>query len=91
MCGSARDSNASGNACNSEVANKMPTERLTMRSTIFDSKANEKIAAAEMLKTPAMVVASKIESRGWLMAGLGARAKWLQIRPQRVAFGKLRH
>jgi hypothetical protein len=32
-----------------------------MRSTIFDSNANEKIAAAVMLKMPAMVVASKIE------------------------------
>jgi hypothetical protein len=32
-----------------------------MRSTIFDNSVNEKIAAAVMLKTPAMVVASKME------------------------------
>jgi hypothetical protein len=39
----------------------MPTDRLTIRSTIFDSSANENIAAAVMLKTPAMIVASKME------------------------------
>jgi hypothetical protein len=39
----------------------MPTDRLTIRSTIFDNSVNEKIAAAVMLKTPAMVVASKME------------------------------
>lgn len=33
-----------------------------MRSTIFDNSANEKTAAAEMLKTPEMVVASRMES-----------------------------
>lgn len=39
----------------------MPTDRLTIRSTIFDNKENEKIAAAVMLTTPAMVVASRME------------------------------
>jgi hypothetical protein len=33
-----------------------------MRSTTRDNKVNEKMAAAEMLKTPAMVVASRMES-----------------------------
>ncbi|MBB3119141.1 hypothetical protein [Pseudoduganella violacea] len=41
----------------------MPTDRLTMRSTTLDSSVNEKIAAAEMLTTPAMVVASRMEIR----------------------------
>jgi hypothetical protein len=39
----------------------MPTDRLTIRSTIVDKSVNEKMAAAVMLKTPAMVVASKME------------------------------
>jgi hypothetical protein len=39
----------------------MPTDRLTSRSTILDNNANENTAAAEILKTPAMVVASKME------------------------------
>jgi hypothetical protein len=34
-----------------------------MRSTIFDSSANENTAAAVMLNTPAMVVASRMEMR----------------------------
>lgn len=46
----------------------MPTDRLTMRSTILDSKANENTAAAEMLTTPAMVVASRMEISVELMA-----------------------
>lgn len=41
----------------------MPTDRLTRRSTIFDNKVNEKMAAAVMLNTPAMVVASRMESK----------------------------
>lgn len=69
--GSACDSNASGSACSNDVDSMIPTDRLTMRSTIFDSNANEKIAAALMLKTPAMVVASRMEIRVWLMAILG--------------------
>ena len=39
----------------------MPTDRLTMRSTTLDSKANENTAAAVMLTTPATVVASRME------------------------------
>jgi hypothetical protein len=34
-----------------------------MRSTIFESSANENTAAAVMLKTPAMVVASRMDMR----------------------------
>jgi hypothetical protein len=41
----------------------MPTDRLTMRSTIFDKKLKERKAAAEILITPPMVVAIKIEDR----------------------------
>src|SRR5262249_1921596 len=61
--GSAPDSNASGSACSSEVESMMPTDRLTMRSTILDSRANENTAAAEILATPAMEVASRMEIR----------------------------
>jgi hypothetical protein len=59
-----------------------------MRSTIFDSRANEKIAAAEMLNTPAIVVASKMESSVGLMAVLGNGQRRGQIRPQGPVFGK---
>jgi hypothetical protein len=59
----ASDSKASGKACSSDVDSKMPTDRLTMRSTIFDKKLKERKAAAEILITPPMVVASKIEDR----------------------------
>jgi heme exporter protein D len=38
-------------------------ERLTMRSTILESSANEKMAAAEMLATPAKMVAARMEMR----------------------------
>ncbi|MGK5030910.1 hypothetical protein [Janthinobacterium sp. DSP2-3-3] len=41
----------------------MPTDKLTMRSTTLDKNANEKIAAAVMLNTPAIVVASKMDIR----------------------------
>jgi hypothetical protein len=41
----------------------MPTERLTMRSTTLESSVNEKMAAAEMLTTPAKMVASRMEMR----------------------------
>jgi hypothetical protein len=41
----------------------MPTDRLTIRSTTFDSSENEKTAAAEMLTTPATSVASRMELR----------------------------
>ncbi len=49
----------------------MPTDRLTKRSTIFDNSANEKMAAAVMLTTPAMVVASKMEMSVELILNLG--------------------
>jgi len=60
LCGLACDSNASGNACKRDVANMMPTDRLTMRSTIFDNRPKEKIAAIVMLKAPDSAVASRI-------------------------------
>ncbi len=63
MCVSAPDSKASGKECNNDVDSMMPTDRLTIRSTIFESKANEKNAAAAMLTTPAMVVVSRIDAR----------------------------
>jgi hypothetical protein len=34
-----------------------------MRSTILESSANEKMAAAEMLATPAKMVAARMEMR----------------------------
>jgi hypothetical protein len=57
----------------------MPTDKLTMRSTTLDKNANEKIAAAVMLKTPAIVVASKMDIRTGSMIflpqnGAGLRA-----------------
>lgn len=61
--GSAPDSNASGKACSSEVDSMMPTERLTMRSTILESSENENIAAAVMLSKPAMAVVKRMDSR----------------------------
>ena len=39
----------------------MPTDRLTMRSTISESSAKEKIAAALRLMTPAMAVVNRME------------------------------
>ncbi|WP_265415630.1 hypothetical protein [Undibacterium parvum] len=39
----------------------IPTDRLTMRSTILESSEKEKMAAAEMLNTPAMAVARRME------------------------------
>ncbi|MEF9926537.1 MAG: hypothetical protein RR804_01780 [Massilia sp.] len=47
----------------------MPTDRLTIFSTTFDSRANEKMAAPEMLTTPATSVASRIERRVGSMNG----------------------
>jgi hypothetical protein len=40
-----------------------------MRSTILDSSAKEKMAAAVMLNRPAMVVASRIETSVELIFG----------------------
>lgn len=66
----------------------MPTERLTIRSTIFASSENEKIAAAVMLITPAMVVASRMEISGVSILGLGEYATKLQIKTQTGLFSK---
>src|SRR3569623_44687 len=60
-CASACDSKASGKACSKEVDSKMPTDRLTMRSTMLDNSEKENSAAAVMLTTPAIVVASRME------------------------------
>lgn len=49
----------------------MPTDRLTMRSTIFDNSENEKAAAAEMLNTPEMVVASRMDNSAVSIFSLG--------------------
>jgi hypothetical protein len=68
----------------------MPTDRLTIRSTIFASSENEKTAAAEMLITPAMVVASRMEISGESILGLGKYATKLQIKAQTGRFGKLK-
>ncbi|MEB0021005.1 hypothetical protein QN370_04360 [Actimicrobium sp. CCI2.3] len=57
----------------------MPTDRLTMRSTIFDNSPNEKIAAAEMLKTPDMVVTNRMLTRMVLMAVPNGQAEKSQI------------
>lgn len=40
----------------------MPTDKLTMRSTTLESNENEKMAAAVMLKTPAIVVANSMDN-----------------------------
>jgi len=47
----------------------MPTDRLTIFSTTFDSRANEKMAAPVMLTTPATSVASRMEPRVGSMSG----------------------
>ena len=59
-----------------------------MRSTIFDNSVNENTAAAEMLKTPAMVVASRMENSVELMVSPGNHATKLQIKTQARLFGK---
>jgi hypothetical protein len=48
----------------------MPTEKLTILSTNLESKLNEKIAAAIMLTTPAIVVANRMEIRVELILSL---------------------
>jgi len=60
---SAFDSKASGSACKNEVDSMMPTDRLTMRSTILDSSENENTAAALILMTPAIAVVNRMDSR----------------------------
>jgi hypothetical protein len=54
-----------------------------MRSTIFDSRVNENTAAAVMLMTPAMVVASSIESSVELMVDLGGKGGGIKAQPPR--------
>lgn len=66
----------------------MPTDRLTIRSTIFDSSEKENTAAAEMLITPEMVVASKMEVSVESILSLGKYATKLQIKAQTGYFGK---
>ncbi|QBE63019.1 hypothetical protein [Pseudoduganella lutea] len=75
----------------------MPTDRLTIRSTTFDSSVKENNAAAEMLATPASVVASRIEmSTGSILEplvrfaaraapGPGQRANRTFYRPARAS------
>ena len=53
----------------------MPTDKLTMRSTIFDSRLYERKAAAEMLSTPARTVASKMEESVALILNPGLSEK----------------
>jgi len=53
----------------------MPTDRLTMRSTIFDSRLYDRKAAAEILITPARRVASKMEESVTLILNPGLSEK----------------
>jgi len=59
-----------------------------MRSTIFDNSENENIAAAVMLRMPASVVASRMESSAESMISLVEDATKLQIKAQTRCFGK---
>jgi len=54
-----------------------------MRSTTLDNSENEKTAAAEMLMTPAMVVASSIESSVGLILNLGVKGGGIKARQRR--------
>jgi hypothetical protein len=54
--------NASGKECNKAVANKTPTDRLTILLTILDRTVKDKLAAAAILNTPATVVARIIQN-----------------------------
>ncbi|WP_395823075.1 hypothetical protein [Collimonas sp.] len=69
----------------------IPTDKLTIRSTTLESKANEKIAAAVILKTPAIVVASRIETSVELIFGPSKQildATMLQIKAYLLQLGK---
>jgi hypothetical protein len=44
------------------VANNTPTDKLTILLTIFDKTVKDKLAAAEILNTPATVVARMIQN-----------------------------
>jgi hypothetical protein len=59
-----------------------------MRSTTLDSRVKENSAAAVMLMTPAMVVASSIESSVELILNLGA--KGAELDHNRRGLGKPR-
>ncbi|WP_342118878.1 hypothetical protein, partial [Pseudoduganella sp. OTU4001] len=60
----------------------MPTDKLTIFSTTFDSKANENTAAAEILATPAIVVASRMEVRtGSMVLPLRANRAFYLLQP----------
>jgi hypothetical protein len=52
--------NASGNECKKAVANKIPTDKLTMLLTILDSSAKEKLAATKTLAAPAKAVTKRM-------------------------------
>jgi hypothetical protein len=57
-----------------------------MRSTTFDSSENEKTAAAEILMTPARVVARRMESSVGSILSLSVYATKLQIKTQSARF-----
>jgi hypothetical protein len=48
--------NASGSEWSKAVANKIPTDKLTILFTILESKATEKLAATKTLAAPASAV-----------------------------------
>ncbi|BDT77756.1 hypothetical protein PKF023_15590 [Polynucleobacter yangtzensis] len=52
--------NASGNECSKAVASKIPTDKLTILFTIFESTANEQLAATRALAVPASAVTRRM-------------------------------
>jgi hypothetical protein len=52
--------NASGSECSKAVANKIPTDKLTILLTILDSNAKEQLAATKTLAVPAKAVTKRI-------------------------------
>jgi hypothetical protein len=52
--------NASGKEWSKAVANKMPTDKLTILFTIFDSTAKEQLAATKTLAVPAKAVTKRM-------------------------------
>lgn len=56
-------SKASGKECKNAVANKIPTEKLTMFSTILVRNLKDSVAAIVILTTPAAMVANEIENK----------------------------
>lgn len=55
--------NASGKECKNAVANKMPTEKLTMVLIILLKKPKDKLAAIKTLAKPAKAVTATISCR----------------------------